>query len=130
MAATLTNCRIKAVFGGLTAASARLMAEELFINKLDPMKIKVAIYQTKFWPKEETRQVRTRGTSHTSSSGWSESSASGTSICQQHGRILWARAVVWHRAVNGQQQPVAVPATASLPAAVRRVPTATARANP
>jgi hypothetical protein len=75
--AVLTNCRIKAVFGGLTAAAARLMAEELFINKLDPEKIKVAIYQTKFWPTEETRQVRTRSTSHASSSGWMESSAAG-----------------------------------------------------
>ena len=78
--AVLTNCRIKAVFGGLTASSAELMAKELFINKLDSKKIKVAIYQTKFWPKEETRQVRTRGTSHTSSSGWSETSASGSSF--------------------------------------------------
>jgi hypothetical protein len=76
--AVLTNCRIKAVFGGLTAASARLMAEEMFINKLDTKKIKVAIYQTKFWPKEETRQVRTHSTSHTSSSGWNESSATGS----------------------------------------------------
>jgi hypothetical protein len=79
IAATLTNCRIKAIFGGLTAASSRLMAEELFLNKLDGKKIKVAIYQTKFWPKEETRQVRTRSSSHMSSSGWSESSSSGYS---------------------------------------------------
>jgi hypothetical protein len=86
--AVLTNCRIKAVFGGLTAGSARLMAEELFINKLDPKKIKVAIYQTKFWPKEETRQVRTRGTSHTSSSGWSETSASGTSFGSTTGEFF------------------------------------------
>lgn len=78
--AVLTNCRIKAVFGGLTAASAELMARELFVNKLDPKKIKVAIKQTKFWPKEETRQIRTHSTSHTSSSGWSESSASGSSF--------------------------------------------------
>jgi hypothetical protein len=86
--AVLTNCRIKAVFGGLTAGSARLMAEELFINKLDPKKIKVAIYQTKFWPKEETRQVRTRSTSHTSSSGWSESSAGGSSSSATSGEFF------------------------------------------
>jgi len=88
VAATLTNCRIKAVFGGLTATSARLMAEELFINKLDPQKIKVAIYQTKFWPKEETRQVRTHSTSHSSSSGWSESSASGSSSASTTGEFF------------------------------------------
>jgi hypothetical protein len=85
--AVLTNCRIKAVFGGLTAQSARLMAEELFINKLDAEKIKVAIYQTKFWPKEETRQVRTHSTSHTSSSGWSEGSASGYSSSSSTGEF-------------------------------------------
>jgi len=76
--AVLTNCRIKAVFGGLTTGSARLMAEELFVRKLDPTKIKVAIYQTKFWPREETRQVHTRSTSHTNSSGWNDSSATGS----------------------------------------------------
>jgi hypothetical protein len=87
-AAVLTNCPIKAVFGGLNAASARLMAEELFIRKLDPKKIKVAIYQTKFWPKEETRQVRTHSTSHTTSSGWSEAAASGSSFSSSSGEVF------------------------------------------
>src|SRR5581483_7700137 len=77
--AVLTNCRIKAVFGGLPYENAKLMAQELFIRKLDAKKIKAAIYQTKFWPHEETRQVRTHSTSHTSSSGWNDSSASGFS---------------------------------------------------
>lgn len=86
--AVLTNCRIKAVFGGLTAPSARVMAEEMFIRKLDPKKIKVAIYQTKFWPKEETRQVRTRSTSHTSSSGWSEASSVGFSSAASSGEFF------------------------------------------
>jgi hypothetical protein len=86
--AVLTNCRIKAVFGGLTADSAQLMAREMFINKLDPKKIKVAIKQTKFWPTEETRQVRTRSTSHTSSSGWSESSGSGYSSGSSSGEFF------------------------------------------
>jgi hypothetical protein len=87
-AAVLTNCRIKAVFGGLTAASSRMMAEELFIRKLDPRKIKVAIYQTKFWPTEETRQVRTHSTSHTSASGWNETSASGASFSSSTGEFF------------------------------------------
>jgi hypothetical protein len=79
--AVLTNCRIKAVFGGLTAASARLMAEELFIRKLDPKKIKAAIYQTKFWPVYGRDKVYTHGTGRSSTStsssttGGSESSA-------------------------------------------------------
>ena len=37
--AVLTNCRIKAVFGGLPFESAKMMAQELFIGELDPMKI-------------------------------------------------------------------------------------------
>jgi len=61
--AVLTNCRVKAVFGGLPVPSARLMAEEMFIGELDPMKIKVSIYQTKFWPKYSRDSVYTRSTS-------------------------------------------------------------------
>jgi TraM recognition site of TraD and TraG/Type IV secretion-system coupling protein DNA-binding domain len=64
--AILTNCRIKAVFGGLKAESAKLMAQELFIGKLDPYRVMAAIYQTKFWPKYTRDKVYTRGTSHSS----------------------------------------------------------------
>lgn len=67
--AILANCRIKAVFGGLPVQSARLMAEELFIGELDPKRVKVAIYQTKFWPKYQRDKVYTRSTSTTTSSG-------------------------------------------------------------
>ena len=75
--AVLTNCKIKAVFGGLRADSAEMMARELFIGKLDPMKIKAAIYQTKFWPTYSRDKVYTHGTSHTTSS--STSSTTGGS---------------------------------------------------
>jgi hypothetical protein len=50
------------------------MAEELHI--IDPMKVKVAIYQTKFWPKYERDTVYTRGTSHGTSSSRGQSSGS------------------------------------------------------
>jgi len=76
---SLSNCKIKAVFGGLPVKWAQYMAEEMFIGKLDPKKVKVAIYQTKFWPQEETRQVRTHSESHSASSGWTDSSADTTS---------------------------------------------------
>jgi hypothetical protein len=76
--AVLTNCRIKAVFGGLPTQSARLMAEEMFIRDLDPKKVKVAIYQTKFWPEYRRDKVFTHGTSHASASGATQSSASGS----------------------------------------------------
>jgi len=71
--AVLTNCRIKAVFGGLPYESAKLMAQELFIGELDSKKIKAAIYQTEFWPKYSRDKV------YTHTAGVSEVSASGTS---------------------------------------------------
>jgi TraM recognition site of TraD and TraG/Helicase HerA, central domain len=73
MAAALNNCQIKAVFGGLSTQNARRMAEELFIGKLDPEKIKVAIYQTKFWPEYRRDKAYGRGSSSGSAHGTSGS---------------------------------------------------------
>lgn len=75
--AALTNCKIKAVFGGLPYENAERMARELFIGELEPKKIKVAIYQTKFWPKYSRDKIYTKTTSHSSVSGTSSSSTSG-----------------------------------------------------
>lgn len=77
--AVLTNCRIKAVFGGLRAESARMLAEELFIGKLDPMKIKAAIYQTKFWPVYGRDKVYSHGTTHSATSSSSSTTGGGES---------------------------------------------------
>jgi hypothetical protein len=77
--AVLTNCQIKAVFGGLPVPNARRMAEELFVGKLDAMKVKAAIYQTKFWPKYSRDKVYTRGTSTGTSTGRSSSTGGGQS---------------------------------------------------
>src|SRR5438270_5334808 len=77
--AVLTNCQIKAVFGGLPYESAKLMAQELFIGKLDPRKIKAAIYQTKFWPKYSRDKVYTHATSSGESTGRGSNSMSGYS---------------------------------------------------
>lgn len=76
--AVIANCRIKAVFGGLPVESARRMAEELFIRELDPEKIKVAIYQTKFWPKYTRDKTYTTSRSSSKSSGTSTNSASAS----------------------------------------------------
>lgn len=76
--AVIANCRIKAVFGGLPVESARRMAEELFIRELDPQKIKVAIYQTKFWPKYSRDKTYTTSRSSSKSSGTSTNSASAS----------------------------------------------------
>jgi hypothetical protein len=75
--AVLSNCQIKAVFGGLIFPSARRMAEELAI--IDFLKIKVAIYQTKFWPKYERDTVYTRGQSTGTSRSSGRHNAAGSS---------------------------------------------------
>jgi Helicase HerA, central domain/TraM recognition site of TraD and TraG len=77
-AAAMNNCQIKAVFGGLSTMNARRMAEELFIGKLDPKKIKVSIYQTKFWPEYRRDKVYGKGSSTASShsSAFGENTAS------------------------------------------------------
>jgi hypothetical protein len=77
--AALTNCQIRAVFGGLPVPNARRMAEELFIGNLDPMKVKAAIYQTKFWPQYSRDKVYTRGSGHTTSTARSSSVGGGES---------------------------------------------------
>ena len=48
--AVFTNIKNRAIFGGLTREAARYVAENCFVNQLDLMQIKMAIYQTKFWP--------------------------------------------------------------------------------
>ena len=86
--AVLTNCRIKAVFGGLTVDGARMMAQELFIGQLDPMRIKVAIYQTKFWPQYSRDKVYSRGTSSGQSFGTGENFSSGMGLSSSHGTFF------------------------------------------
>jgi hypothetical protein len=75
--AVLTNCGIKAVFGGLPVESARVMAQEMFIGDLDPKKVKAAIYQTKFWPEYRRDKVYSNSTTHSSGSSRGESSGQG-----------------------------------------------------
>lgn len=91
--AVLTNCRIKAVFGGLPVESARLMAEELFISDLDPLRIKAAIYQTKFWPKYSRDKVYSYSESSGNSVGRGENlalaSGTGTGTSQFFGPTDW-----------------------------------------
>jgi len=86
VAGALNNCQIKTVFGGLSATNARLMAEELFIGKLDPKKVKASIYQTKFWPEYRRDKVygkgTSTGTSHGSSFADSAASFSGMASSQ------------------------------------------------
>jgi hypothetical protein len=86
--AVLTNCRIKAVFGGLPVESARMMAEELFIGELDPMKIKVSIYQTKFWPKYSRDKVYSYSQSSGRSEGRGDNRALSAGAGMVHGEFF------------------------------------------
>ena len=86
--AVLTNCRIKAVFGGLPVESAKMMAQELFIGELDPMKIKVAIYQTKFWPKYSRDKVYTRSSSTGRSAGRGDNQGSSSGAGSASGEFF------------------------------------------
>jgi hypothetical protein len=94
--AVLTNCRLKAVFGGLPVEAARMMAQELFIGKLDPMKIKAEVYQTKFWPKYSRDKVYGRSTSSGKSIGTGQNESSGTASSSSAGTFFgpedWALA--------------------------------------
>ena len=76
--AVLTNCGIRAVFGGLPAESAKIMAQEMFIKELDPKKIKAAIYQTKFWPEYRRDKVYSSATTHSSGSSSGRSAGLGS----------------------------------------------------
>lgn len=86
--AVLTNCQIKAVFGGLPAEMARMMAQELFIGELDPMRIKVAIYQTKFWPQYGRDKVYSTSTSTGRSSGEGANTVIGQSSASLQGQFF------------------------------------------
>jgi len=86
--AALTNCKIKAVFGGLPYENAERMARELFIGDLDAKKIKAAIYQTKFWPKYSRDKIYTTTTSHSSVSGVGTSSAFGSASGMSSGEAF------------------------------------------
>ena len=78
--AILTNAKIRAVFGGLPRNDTKMMVEEMFVNQLDLMEIKMAIYQTKFFPVYTRDKVY--GTSKGVSRGRTTSSslASGSAI--------------------------------------------------
>ncbi len=96
--AVLTNCRIKAVFGGLPVEAARMMAQELFIGQLDPMRIKVAIYQTKFWPKYSRDKVYGRSVSSGLSTGRGQNESYGSAHSAMDGTFFGPQE--WFSATN------------------------------
>jgi hypothetical protein len=83
--AVLTNCKIKAVFGGLSVEVARMMALELCIGRLDPMQVKHEIYQTKFRPVYTRDKVYSRSISSGRSTGTGENESSGSASASMTG---------------------------------------------
>lgn len=75
----LTNARIRAVFGGLPYEDAALLANEMFLPDLNSRQIKKAYYHTIHLFEEQTRIIRSRGSSHTTShsTGHSTGGSSG-----------------------------------------------------
>jgi hypothetical protein len=88
-AAALNNCQIRAVFGGLSTMNARRMAEEMFIGKLDPTKIKVSVYQTKFWPEYRRDKVYGKGSSSATSHGTVEASSATSMNASASGQSFY-----------------------------------------
>ncbi len=67
-ASVMTNCTNKVVFG-ISRGDAEIMAKELFTGMFRADQIKEIIKQTKFWPTESTRTVRSSSSSESSGSG-------------------------------------------------------------
>jgi hypothetical protein len=69
---TLTNARLKAVFGGLIDDDLDVLARELFTGEFNPDEIKDEVWQTKYRPVETTRLVRSESSSHADSASFGE----------------------------------------------------------
>lgn len=65
---TLTNARLKSVFGGLAEEDLDLMSKELYTGELDPEQVKQEIWHTVFEPVETTRIIETQTNSESSGS--------------------------------------------------------------
>lgn len=81
--AVMSNANVKIAFA-TSREDAEIMAEEMFGGQLYRNKVKRVIEQTKFWPLEEEREVRTSGVSRTemwsTSEMTSESRASSAAL--------------------------------------------------
>jgi hypothetical protein len=74
---TLTNARVKAVFGGLIDEDLDILAKELYTGEFDPDQIKDEIWQTKFRPVETTRTIRSMSISEGSGESYGEAISAG-----------------------------------------------------
>lgn len=80
--AALTNCKIKAVFGGLRYEDACILANEMFLPDLNTRQIKKAYNHTIHVYEEQTRLVRSRTVGEGTAEGMSWSEGRGTSVSE------------------------------------------------
>jgi hypothetical protein len=77
--AVLTNAKFRAVFGGLTREDAEILARELFSGEVRADRVKDEIWQTKFRPVLETRDIESYSESSTEGDSDAEGSSYGDS---------------------------------------------------
>ncbi len=80
---TLTNTRIKAVFGGLDDKDLDILAKEMYAGSFSPYIVKDEIWQTKYEPRETTRTIITES----DSSSESESSGQVSHVSLASGEV-------------------------------------------
>lgn len=69
---TLTNARVKAVFGGLNDEDLEILAKELYTGEFNPDEIKDEIWQTKLRPVETTRVICSESHSESTADSFGE----------------------------------------------------------
>jgi hypothetical protein len=82
LAAILTHCKIKAVFGGLPYQDACTLANEMFLPDLNTRQIKKAYYHTIHLYEEQTRSVRSRAVTEGTSEAKNWAKSRGTSVSE------------------------------------------------
>lgn len=89
---TLTNARLKSVFGGLSEEDLDIVGRELFTGEFNPELVKQEIWHTTFEPEEKTRLIESHATSESSGSGsgYLSNDSLGTSETMIPGSDLWA----------------------------------------
>lgn len=83
----LTNARMRAVFGGLDFEDASQLANEMFLPDLNTRQIKKAYYHTTHLYEEQTRTIRSHGSSQSTqrSSSRGVGSSSGLGVATSEG---------------------------------------------
>jgi len=79
------SCRTKIVFGGMEPPDCRMFAEQLFLDRFNPLAVKHEIWHNEITPVESTRQVITKGSTTGGSLGIKRGISSAVAKGEQHG---------------------------------------------